>query len=127
MRRLVFEAHLWGDENPSPSNPRSEQDIWYSFNTAIELERELLEALVHNCGGPAAIKTLGGEWAQPTDLERLGRLLVLTFSLETPVTDEPWVELPFATSTTAGVHVAIDVGMSFPDGSSTDQGIITVP
>src|SRR5271166_1297423 len=50
-RMVVCEAHIWGDQPYAVS----EQDTWQSFNTAVELERELLVALSHNLGGPAAV------------------------------------------------------------------------
>jgi hypothetical protein len=130
FRRLLhFRAHLWGDEQPSPSSPPTEQDLWYSFNSTIELEREFLGALMRNAGNdPAIYAGLAGTWSQPTDLSRLGRSLLLDFSIETPVTDEPWITLPFAQSTGgAGVEIVVDTQMDFADGSSTDQGTFTVP
>jgi hypothetical protein len=130
FRRLLhFAAHFWGDESPTPSNPPTEQDLWYSYNSTIELEREFLGALMRNAGNdPAIYDSLSGEWVQPSDQNRLGRMLVLSFTIETPVTDEPWLLLPFAQSTGAsGVSVLVDTAMVFPDGSSTDQGIFVIP
>lgn len=128
-RILHFTAHIWGDETPSPQSPPAETDLWYSFNTTIELEREFLGALMRNCGNdPAIYEGLSGDWSQPTDLNRLGRLLLLRFTIETPVTDEPWIVLPFAqVSTGPGVVVVVDTQVDFPDGTSTDQGAFTVP
>jgi hypothetical protein len=128
LRRCVFRAHFWGDETPTPQSPPTEQDLWYSFNSTIELEREFLGALMRNCGNDPAVKLHGADWVQPTNMQRLGRLLVLTFSIETPVTDEPWTILPFAQSTgSSGLGIQIDVAMSFPDGTSSDQGLIIIP
>jgi hypothetical protein len=128
LRRCNFRAHFWGDETPTPSSPPTEQDLWYSFNSTVELEREFLGALMRNCGNDPAVKLHGGEWVQPTNMQRLGRLLVLSFSIETPVTDEPWTILPYAQSTGgSGVSIQIDPVMLFPDGTSSDQGLIIIP
>lgn len=120
VRRCYFEAHLWGDESPSPSTPPTEQDLWYSFNSAIELERELFGALMRNAGNNPALRFRESRWSQPTNMQRLGRLLVLPFSFETPVTDEPWV-------TVAPTTINVDVEASFPDGTNVDQGTIVIP
>jgi len=131
FRRLMhFTAHIWGDESPSPQSPIAETDLWYSFNSTVELEREFLGALMRNCGNdPAIYEGLSGDWSQPTDLNRLGRLLLLRFTIETPVTDEPWIVLPFASTagSTVGVTIVVDTTVQFPDGTSTDQGTFTVP
>jgi hypothetical protein len=130
FRRIMhFAAHFWGDESPAPSNPPTEFDLWYSFNTTIELEREFLGALMRNVGNdPAIYDGLHGEWVQPSDQNRLGRMLVLAFTIETPVTDEPWTILPFAQSSGAsGVQIDVDTQMVFPDGTSTDQGTFVIP
>jgi hypothetical protein len=128
LRRLHFRAHFWGDPSPTPGNPPTEQDLWYAFSSAIELEREFLGALMRQAGNDPAIHPSHGEWTQPTDMLRLGRLLVLNFSIETPVTDEPYTILQYAQSTGgSGVSILVDVAMSFTDGTSTDQGIITIP
>jgi hypothetical protein len=128
-RVLHFDAHLWGDESPTPSNPPTEYDLWYSFNTTVELEREFLGALMRNCGNdPAIYEGLSGKWEQPSNQNRLGRCLILAFTIETPVTDEPWIFLPFAQSTgSSGVQIDVDTVMVFPDGTSTDQGVFIVP
>jgi hypothetical protein len=91
--------------------------------------REFLGALMRNAGNnPAVFQDLSAEWRQPTDITRLGRLLVLTFPLELPITDEPWITLPFAqVPGGSGVSIDVDTQMVFPDGTSTDQGIFIVP
>lgn len=125
-RWMHFDAHFWGDESPTPANPITEQDLWYSFNSTVELEREFIQAIARNLGNIG--NTRSGEnvrlgesrWVQPSDQMRLGRELVLSFSVGFPVTYEPW---GIATPTSA----AIDMVMVFADGSSSDQGTVIVP
>jgi len=125
-RRLMqFAAHCWGDDKPAST----EQDLVYSLNSTVELEREFLVALAHNFGGPAAIVSadISGEWDQPTNMQRRGRLLIIRFAIETPVTQEPFITLPFSTASTSGVQVSATVAEVFPDGSSSVAGIIVTP
>ncbi len=92
--------------------------------------REFLGALMRNCGNdPAFGDRLSAEFRQETDQNRLGRLIVLRFPIELPVTDEPWIALPFKTSTgsSTGVSILVDVAMSFTDGTSVDQGVVVIP
>ena len=121
-RLLSFDAYCWGDDLP---RPQTEADTLYSFNSAIELERELIVALSHNLGGPAALRLHGAQWDQPTDMNRRGRLLILSFAFETPVTQEPYIVLPY--STTAGVQIHATMETVFPDGQSSIAGVIIVP
>jgi hypothetical protein len=75
---------------------------------------------MRNAGNNPNLKIERSEWRQPTNQNRLGRLLVLHFSFDTPVTDEPWVVV------TAGA--SIDVELVSLDGShSSSAGIIHVP
>jgi hypothetical protein len=128
LRYLSFDAYIWGNESPAPSSPPVENpDLWYSFSSAVELERELLISLAHNCGGPAAIRLGGYRWDQPADLQRLGRLLVVSFAIQTPVTQEPYTILPYATQTTSGVQVSATIEEVFPDGTSSIAGVIVIP
>ena len=124
-RFVTCKAYLWGDQ-PAVS---TETDTWVSFNTAVEIEREFLVALSHNLGGPAAVisSNMSAEWDQPTDDTRLGRLLVLTFAFETPVTQEPYIVLPFATASSSGAQVSATLETVFPDGSSSIAGVIVTP
>ena len=125
FRRLsTFEAYLWGDDKPADG---TEATTWYSFDSAVELERELLVALAHNLGGPAAIIQLGSTWDQPTDMNRRGRLLVTRFAFETPVTQEPYITLPYSTASTSGVQISTTIEMLWPDGTSTIAGVIVSP
>jgi len=127
-RMMSFDAYCWGDPNPTPQTPPQENpDLWYSFSSTTELERELLIALAHNVGGAAALQLEGARWEQPADLVRLGRLVILSFSFDTPVTQEPYTILPFATQTTSGVQVAATLEEVWPDGTSTIAGVIVVP
>ena len=125
-RWMHFDAHLWGDESPTPASPLTEQDLWYSFNSTIEIEREFLQAIARNLGNISNTRSgvnvrLGdSRWVQPSDQMRLGRKLVLSFSVGFPVTYEPFV---MATPTSA----AVDMKMVFLDGTSSDQGTVIVP
>lgn len=120
-RWLLFEAHLWGD--PDSTFQNALQD----FNACIELERELLTSMSDQFGGTTNIKVTRGEFKQPTDENRAGRVLVLSFGVWTAVVDLPWTFLAYATSTTAGVSVATAVAVTWPDGSSTQAGVIVAP
>jgi len=120
-RWLSFEAHLWGD--PDLSGTNGLQD----FNACIELERELLTALYDNCGGTPNIRHSDSRIEQPSQDLRFGRLWILPFAIGTPVVDLSNVVLPFATATTAGVQVDTTVQANFPDGSSTEAGVIIAP
>lgn len=125
-RIMHFEAHLWGDPSPTPSSPPTEQDLWYSFNSTVELERELIQSLSRNLGNvtnPRSglnVRFGDARWVQPTNMDRLGRLLVLSFSVGFPVTYEPW-------TVTTPSTIAVDATMVFADGSSSDQGTFFIP
>lgn len=83
--------------------------------------REFLGSLMRNAGNdPAIFDGLAAEWRQPTHEARLGRLLVLTFSLELPITDEPWTMFK-------PTSVAVDTILVLPDGTSTDGGTFVIP
>ena len=125
-RLMHFDARIWGDEMPDmPQNP-TEKQLWYSFNSTIELEREFIGALMRQFGNVTNPRTglnvrlFDSTWEQPTDMRRLGRLLVLPFALGTAVTDEPW-------TTTVPATIAVDTRMTFPDGTSADQGTFILP
>jgi hypothetical protein len=126
VRMLHFEAHLWGDEAPNPTTPLSEQDLWYSFDSTLELERELLDSLRFNLGNitnPRSglnVRIESSRWEQPTNLSRLGRVLVLPFAFGTPVTSEPYTIVQPQT-------IAVDTKMVFDDGTSSDQGTFIIP
>jgi hypothetical protein len=128
-RRIVgFDAYCWGDESPSMSSPPVENpDAWYGFSSATELERELLIALRNNLGGAAAISEMSARWEQSTDMLKLGRLLIVSFAFDTPVTQEPYVILPFASETASGVQVSATMEEVWPDGTSTIAGVIVTP
>jgi hypothetical protein len=102
---LGFQAHVWGDEWPG-ATPKP---MWWDFNTAIELFRELAMALYRTCSGPS-IRMGEPTFVQPTDQARRGRLLVCEFAVKIPITDEPYVMLQY------GAHpkVEIDVTMDPP-------------
>ena len=121
QRWLLFEAHLWGD--PDPTNLNALQD----FNACIELEAELLTALYDNCGGTPNIQHGEARFEQPTNDVRLGRLMILPFAIGTNVTDLPNIVLPYATDSSGGVTVVTTVQATWPDGQSTLAGSIIAP
>lgn len=125
-RLMHFEAHFWGDDTPTPSNPPVENpDLWYSFNSTIEIEREFIGALMRNLGNvtnPRSgmnVRFADSRWSQPTDMTRTGRMLILPFAIGTIVTDEPWVTTPTSS-------IDVDMTMTFPDATSSHQGVIII-
>lgn len=117
-RTLHFEAHLWGDPQPSPSSPPTISDLTWDFSVCLELERELLLALATNLGGVCNVRPEGSEFRQPTNDVRLGRLLVLRFSVDTPIVEDALQVLPFSSVGTPGSTVAIGVGVTIVDPNS---------
>lgn len=101
---LSFEAHIWGD--PDPSN----LDTSYSFDTTRELMREFIGAMytayMGGRGPAAGFTPTGGAWrVDPRGVGMVntyGRLYVLTFTLSLQVQRDPWVALPYATTPTSG-------------------------
>ena len=120
-RWLCFEAHLWGD--PDPTNVTALQD----FNACLELEAELLTAIYDNCGGTPNVKHSDSRFEQPTQDVRLGRLFVLPFAIGTDVTDLPYTILPYATDASSGVSVHTTIEAVWNDGTSTIAGIVIAP
>ena len=123
LRGEGFDAHIWGDPDPAGIDPN------YGFNSARELCRQFIGALVRNAGGTSrgSWEPLSGRWEQPTDDLRSGRLYVFTFRVYTAVTNEPYIVLPFSTATASGVQIHATEEMVFPDGSSTIAGVIIGP
>lgn len=118
---LHFDVHLWGDPDPTGQNP-----LW-DFSTTTELYREFVIAWAQNLGNIPNVNIGEGVWRQPTDDKRLGRLLVVPVAWAADISQEPWIVLPYATSTTDGVQVDTTVEMSFPDGSTSVAGVIVAP
>ena len=110
---MRLEVHCWGDEDPEH---RSEL---YSFSTATDLSRQVLVALQGLNGGVPRVEVGGAEWVQLSDVNRRGRKLVLTVSIETFVTEDPPALLPYATLTTPGVQTALKMNLVSGDGTST--------
>jgi hypothetical protein len=124
-----FRAFLWGDE-ASDTTGVTPAPPWIgpAWNSATELERELLISLVKFSVGIPAVRPERLDVLQPEDVTKLGRMLVLDFALESPVADVPWLALPYATSTTAGVVVEAEIVFVSADGTSSTQiGIVTSP
>jgi hypothetical protein len=88
----------------------------------VELQRELLGALMRNAGNDPAqsLSPLGANWDTTASVTKRGRLLTQGFIWEAPVTEEPW-------TTVTPAQFQVDVAMVFQDGSSTDQGTIVIP
>jgi hypothetical protein len=109
---LEFTAYLWGDEWPGDTP----KPIWWDFNTSLELFRELAMALYRTASGPSV--TLGSpKFEQPSDQERRGRWLVAEFSIKIPITDEPYVTLPY------GAHPKVEIDLQ----TSPVTGEIVIP
>jgi hypothetical protein len=126
---LGFEAHCWGEPNPSPSNPYTQYDLLYDFNSCIELVRELAGAMYRNAGGVPNIRLSDTRWEQPGDDNRYGRLLVLPFAIGSDLADEPWTILPQSSAPQPGssFQPVVTVQALFPDGSSSVAGTFTIP
>lgn len=129
-RLQSFEAHFWGDPTSTPSAPMTMADLVSDFNACTELERAFLDGLRIYCGNNFNLHIERSEFRQPTDDIRLGRLLVLAFSVETQVSTLPATPLAYSTAPVPGssfdVHVAIEA--TSPDGSSTESaGVIIIP
>jgi len=115
---LTFDAWCWGDEDP---NFVTTQNTTYSFDSALELRRELCLALA-TLGGIPSVGRLRGRWDQPTNVKRLGRMYVLSSQMWTPIDDldvGPLTVAPFATSTSTGVSIDATVQATSPDGTQT--------
>lgn len=115
---------MWGDPDSQGANPLLD------INSTVELYREVLGSLYRTQGGAPNVRIGNCRWVQPTDDNRLGRLLVLDVGIGVDVTDEPYFMVPVAAApATPGVSVdiALSVEMDFPDGSSTVAGPIDLP
>jgi len=99
---LEFEAHCWGYEDPDSRTST------YSFSTAVEVWRELYWSLTLVNGGVPNVRASMGEWVQKTDINRLGRVLVVRFALRTWLTADPPIFAPFATTGVPGIEISVD-------------------
>ena len=124
-----FEAHLWGQDTLTPSSPMTLADLTSGFDDCIELERSFLDGLRIYCGNMSNLHIERSEFIQPTDDNRSGRLLVLSFAIETQVSTLPAIPLSYSTTPVPGssFDVAVTVSTSWQDGSSTSTGTIIVP
>ena len=117
-----LEVYCWGDQDPANTS-----DL-YSFSSATELARQFLNALSHATGGPARVQPDSAKWAQLTDVNRLGRVLVLGVSFERHVNLDPPIQVPVSSSTTAGIVMSLTANVTSPDGSSTiSEAVFIVP
>ena len=119
---LDLEVHCWGDDDPSGTS------ALYSFSSAAELARQFLTALALAAGGPARVQPGASEWVQLTDVNRLGRILVIRPSFERHVNLDPPILVPVATSTTGGAVIDITANLTSPDATSTiSEAVFAVP
>jgi hypothetical protein len=129
LRWLTFEAHFWGEPDPQYLNnaPTTKTgDALYDFNTTLELERQFFSSLQASVTIPMG-HPLDGTWNQPTDVNRRGRELTVAFRIGTPLTNEPYTQLPYSvTSGDGGVirHAYITVS---PANNPVGPEIIPTP
>ena len=116
---IMFDAHLWGDPDPSSQNSL------FDFDTTIELYRELLGSMVRVQGGIPNVSIEQARWDQPTEDRRLGRLLIVPIGFYADISDEPYVVVPWATQSTSGLQA--DITVSELNGSSTNSVVIVAP
>jgi hypothetical protein len=128
-RLQTFEAHIWGQDTLTPSNPMTVADLVSGFNDCVELERSFLDGMRIYCGNVFNLHVERSEFRQPTDDNRLGRLYVLTFAIETQVSTLPATVLPYSSTPIPGssVQVSLTVSTEWSDGSSTAVGSILIP
>ena len=101
-RSVSFEAYIWGDPDPASL------DTTYSFNSALELEREFLGAMYSQIMGGrsprGALTPISARWIVDETtvgmLNTYGRLYVLTFQIAMPVLRDNWTTSALTTITT---------------------------
>jgi len=129
--RQTFEAHLWGDEVPGSalSTPPTVAELVSGFDACQELQRELMNGLRIYAGNMPNLEFERSEYRQPTDNVRRGRLLVLHFAVEVPVSTLPAIPLSYSSVPVPGstFQVAATVEAVFPNGSSSVGGTIIAP
>ena len=128
-RVQTFEAHLWGADTLTPSSPMTTADLVSGFNDCTELERSLLDGLRIYCGNVFNLHINRSEFRQSTDDNRLGRLLVLEFAIETQVSTLPATVLSYSATPVPGqsLQVALAVTATTESGASTVVGSILIP
>lgn len=113
---ITFDAHCWGDEWPAQPTAAAPIPLFWSYNTALEIWRELYAAMYRSVSG-VTVKVGEARFEQPTDLARSGRLLVVSFSIHAQLTDAPLVSLPL------GAHPDVEISIA----TDPDAGTIVVP
>mgnify|MGYP006266665485 FL=1 len=117
-RYMDWDIHLWGEPDPTGADPT------YDFDSTLELEREFLISMQAAMTIPVSVPR-SGEWRQPQDVQRRGRLLVLQLRIWTPVVAQPSTILPYSTTPNdGGVVRDIDVQINPPTGQSVGPIII---
>lgn len=117
-RYMDWDVHIWGEPDPTGADPT------YDFDSTLELEREFLISMQAAMTIPISVPR-SGEWRQPQDVQRRGRLLVLQLRIWTPVVAQPSTILPYSTTPNdGGVVRDIDVQINPPTGQSVGPIII---
>jgi hypothetical protein len=117
-RYMDFDVHIWGEPDPTGVDPL------YDFNSTLELEREFLYAMQASMSIPISVPK-SGEWRQPQDVQRRGRLLVLQLRIWTPVVAPPYTILPYSqTPNDGGVERDVSVQINPPTGATVGPIII---
>lgn len=131
VRWMNFDAQLWGDPDTTARTDTTQPDSVIGFNTSIELEREFLIGFTTAAGSPTSRswQPTGSEWTVANlQNNRFGRLLVLSFRVATPVTETPYITLPYSrTQGDGGVTGDIVVQAEQPQGSPVTVAEFTAP
>lgn len=121
---MYFEGWCWGDEDP---NFAISGNTTYSYDSAMEIRRELSLALVA-LGGIHAVGNMGGRWEQPANVKRMGRMYVMGFEVQLPILDDPYEFIPWSVNPTTGLQMVATITAISPDGTSTiSEGVLIAP
>jgi hypothetical protein len=133
---LNFDVQCWGDPDTTPrptggtTAPRTPDPI-IGFNTSLELMREFVIGCTTAMGSPTnqGWSLTGTEWVTANlQNNRYGRLLVLSFRVATPVTEAPYVILPYSqTPADGGVTGTINVEAELQQGTPETVATFVVP
>lgn len=119
---IECEAHCWGYDDPSGNDPI------YGFSTAIELWRQLFDAMQRINKGVPNVRDTGGQFVQVTDKNRNGRMLNVSFAIWSALVKDPPIYVPIKTATTPGADFDITASLESADGSEVQQEAqFTVP
>lgn len=119
LRWLQFDAHFLGNSDPN-------EDPLHDYDAALELEREFFYALKNTAGNTPNLKWTNGDWA-PSGTVHNGQLLIVPFEVGTPMTEEPYIVVPYATTENPnGLSISATVEAIF-DGTEVPVGTIVIP